>query len=1328
MTQILKLEPPESEALYAFPASSMQERIWRFVQDRPMSPAFNIAVRFLLEGDLDVARLEQALRLLSERHESLRTSFDSQGELCQVVHAAVPIELPVSDLRHLSPEDREKAVDRLSREHAVQFFDLKQLPLWRSALLRTEDAKYILLLNAHHAIFDGWSVGIFSDEVCQFYCALGANVEPVLRELPIQYGDYTVWEKDPQNESTRSKHAGYWRKQLADMKPTRLAGDEVSATYAEDAADIVSQLLPRPLTDALHELAVCCDTTYFVVVLAAFQTLLWHWQRESDITIGTTVAGRSQVEAEPVIGTFINPLPLRSTISPEMTVSQLLDHIRNTVEGAIAHQEYRYESMLQDRQQSGRLFDIQFICQRCFVRPHQVGNLKLTALPSKSQGALFDMIVFLVERESGWRLSCEFAQKRFLQSTAENLLDSYRKLLEALVANPDRTVADLVRDVPQRTPSLLTAQVAAAVFSGATVDPEEVFVLPALPAQKRFWMLDKIQAGNPSSNIPIQLRLRGRFDPASFSHAIDRMVDRHESLRTTFGEIDGEVCQVVHSMLHCAVSYTDCTTSPPITLDQLLTAEAETHFDLRRGPLFRVAIAQIAEDEYVLALNLHHIIGDGWSAGVLVRELFSLYEAEVNQQPDPLPAPAIQLADFAVWQKEWLQSPPALRLREFWTALLKGRLPALQIPSDRPAKAGRQVKGGIETVRIDGSLLEQVRILVKKLEGTPFQFYLAVFSVLLSRYSKASDILIGCPLAGRNVETEGLIGPISNPLYLRIDLSGNPTFIEVIERIKELTLDAFECNYPFEELAPSLDATATHGRNPLSQFYFYHQVAFVDHQSYAGLDVLPVPAKNLPGHFEWQLATIEREGGKFGEFELHYDANLYDAATIRAFLCHFAELVHQAVADPARSIREIPIICGAGAEAIQTGERIDVLTAALLNPEAVTPEKSKTTRHVVLPGNDIEEKLVTMWQELFRTESISIDDNFFDLGGYSLLLARLVKSMEDAFGRPVTPASIFSAPTIREQARLLAQNAIPSEDFGGRIIPVQPEGSRAPIFVISQSLIFRTLASHLGSDQPFFALRMLDEDAAAIAKNLSMTSIGQYYVRLIKKVRPEGPYSIGGWCVAGTVAYEVAQQLRAGGDEVELVFIIDDWAPGHFKSMPRARYAMARLSYSMHRFVYHFQQITVKSSKDRLEYLRERVRILAITAARVTAAWTGRFGKQSATEELSLAEQIEYAAAKAYKPAKYSGTVLLFKSSEQPSGKFLDPELGWRAILAHMPDIEVLPGDHRQIFMDPGASIMASAIAGVLGIKVVVVSKKRGPRMPRPGRTAIAADSCALPS
>ena len=445
--------------------------------------------------------------------------------------------------------------------------------------------------------------------------------------------------------------------------------------------------------------------------------------------------------------------------------------------------------------------------------------------------------------------------------------------------------------------------------------------VPLSFAQQRLWFLEQLVPGNPFYNVPTAVRLSGPLNITALEQTFNEIVRRHEALRTSFQMVEGQLVQVLAPHLNVPLPVVDLeqlpTTAREQAVRQLTAQAAQRPFALAIGPLLRVQLLRLGVDEHVLLLTMHHIVSDGWSIGVLLRELGVLYTAFATGQPSPLAELPLQYADFAQWQRQWLQGEVSTQLA-YWRQQLDN-LPVLELPTDRARPPVQSYRGATQYLSLSLELTQALESVSQSAGVTLFITLLAAFQTLLYRYSGQTDIPIGSPIANRNrSEIEGLIGFFVNSLVLRTDLSGNPTFQELLERVREVALGAYaHQDLPFEKLVEELQPERDLNRNPLFQVVFALQNAPLEALTLPGLTLSPLDIDPGTTRFDLEFHLSAHSGslGSLGsepsnqlEVLAVYNTDLFDSATITRMLAHFETLLEGIVANSGQRLADLPLL------------------------------------------------------------------------------------------------------------------------------------------------------------------------------------------------------------------------------------------------------------------------------------------------------------------------------------------------------------------------------------------------------------------------------------
>ncbi|HEV2679455.1 MAG TPA: condensation domain-containing protein, partial [Rhodanobacter sp.] len=475
---------------------------------------------------------------------------------------------------------------------------------------------------------------------------------------------------------------------------------------------------------------------------------------------------------------------------------------------------------------------------------------------------------------------------------------SLRAIFEAPI------LADMAAIVAQATAEL-------AATSQPPVEPlGEAF--PLSFAQQRLWFLDQLEGQSSTYNIPLAIRLKGQLNRQALQGALNDVVHRHDALRAYFGSADGTPVQRIMPRLDLVLALNDLRHSAPqeraARAHRLTLDETRIPFDLQTGPLIRGSLLQLEEQEYLLLLTMHHIASDGWSMGILVREVSALYASHALGTPSSLPELPMRYVDFSRWQRQWLSGDVLERQLNYWRKQLAGSPTLLTLPTDRPRPSVQSQRGASLPYVISTELSIKLQALSRKTQSTLFMTLCTAFNVLLARYSGQSDICIGTPIANRNrAEIEGMIGFFVNTLVLRTDVDLSLGFTALLKQVRTHTLDAYtHQDVQFEQLVEALQPERDTSYSPLFQVMLVLQNAPMTKLTLPGLQLELVPNESTTAKFDLTLALTEGKDGLYGDFE--YSTDLFEASTIERMAGHFTNLLQAIVTDPGCAVGELAML------------------------------------------------------------------------------------------------------------------------------------------------------------------------------------------------------------------------------------------------------------------------------------------------------------------------------------------------------------------------------------------------------------------------------------
>jgi len=551
---------------------------------------------------------------------------------------------------------------------------------------------------------------------------------------------------------------------------------------------------------------------------------------------------------------------------------------------------------------------------------------------------------------------------------------------------------------------------------------------PCSFAQERLWLVDRLE-GSAAYHIFRAFSVRGALEARALERTLGELVRRHETLRTTFREVDGAPVQVVAPFRGFTLPVEALSGGAPGEREAAVLRrardEAERPFDLAAGPLFRARLLRLGEAEHVLLLCIHHAVADGWSLGILYRELSALYAGCRDGGAPPLPALPVRYADYAAWQRERLRGPVLERHLAFWRAALAGAPALLDLPADHPRPAAESHRGAGAAAELPGAAMERLWSVGRSEGATLYMVLLAAWQVLLAGYAGCDDVVVGTPVAGRwREEDEGVVGLFVNTLALRADLSGDPPFREVLRRVRETVLAAYDHQeLPFEQLVAELRPERSLGHSPIVQAMF-------------SFDPEPPPALRLGEAVAAPLAVdrsvapldlsllVAKEGGGWVA-RAQYATDLFERGTIEGMLAAFRRLLERAADDP--------------------GARLSVLLPrdeiARRRPDRVAhPASGPVPDEPIAPRTPLEAALAEIWREVLGRGSVGVNESFFELGGHSLLATRVLSRVRERFGVEVPLRALFAERTVAALAERVegVRRADPAD---AAVVPVARTGA-----------------------------------------------------------------------------------------------------------------------------------------------------------------------------------------------------------------------------------------------------------------------------------------------
>lgn len=801
-------------------------------------------------------------------------------------------------------------------------------------------------------------------------------------------------------------------------------------------------------------------------------------------------------------------------------------------------------------------------------------------------------------------------------------------------------------------------------------------VYSASLAQQRLWFLHQLQATSSAYNVHFGMWLEGALDLEALHSAMREMVQRHDSLRTAFRLDKEKLQQVVESTCSVEIPVTDVSSAADPTAEayQLARHEVKVPFDLSNAPLFRVRLYRASPIEHCFLCTMHHIITDAWSVRLFAKELEHLYSAFSRGRAASLPPLPIRYGDFAEWQIEWFQTDKVQQQLSYWKDKLEGAPPLLDLPTDAPRPAEQTFAGAIQLTSVANEIIEGIDKLAARCQATPFMVQLAAFKVLLYRYAKQHDVVVGIPIAGRNhVETEGLIGFFVNTLVLRDNLSGNPRFTGLVAQVRETILGAFSnADVPFEKIVETLQPERNLSYNPVFQVMFGTLKSAVRSHKFADLTAYSYVVSAETSIFDLSMTLIQDVDQKWWS-QIEYNTDLFTQDRIRQMLGDYVSVLGAVVSDAEARILTLPLPSMPGPVDVSLGTTAEneAETKQSNNARSVPASAHSASARQSKPLDREQELLIEVWKEVLGLQQVGIRDSFFDVGGHSLIAVRLIARIQEITGRRVPVSAIFRAPTIEAFAPLLRENIIPGPD--PILVQLRDGSGVVPFFAVAgpglDTFGLSLLALHMGRDQSVYKVQASGPIvwSRPFTKD-ELQTLAREYIAAMRSVQPHGPYCIGGMCEGALIAQEIVLELESQHEEVGVFVIFDTWVLEN--SQIRALWAVD----------YYRQRLQIFRSLPRQEQLAATKnfvkRLLAANGNGSSNGWNR-----------------VYWPGKDFSEPRFQAPIFLFKRTKQPYYYVRDRQMGWGVRSAGGVEICELNCEHDEILRQPQIGMVSQLLA-----------------------------------
>ncbi len=1286
------------------PLSFAQQRLWFFDQLEPGNLFYNLPNAIRLTGKLHRDALQRAVDEIVRRHESLRTTFTKQdGEPYQVIAEPSAVDLRFHDISDLPEAEREAKVRELATAEARKPFDLNRGPLFRVTLVRLSDSEHVLLSTMHHVITDGWSMGgIFFRELALLYRGYATGEPPSLPEAPIQYADFASWQRHWLQGEVLENQLGYWRDKLSGVAPLELPTDRPRPAEPRFRGNFQTIVLNPEFGEKLQELCRKEGVTLFMTLLAGFKALLSRYSGQDDIAVGTPIAGRNRAEIEGLIGFFVNTLVMRTEWSGDPTFRELLSQVRDTCLGAYDHQDIPFEKLVEELHPQrdlsrSPLFQVMFVLQNAPRNSMSLGDLTISRQEAdKNVTSRYDLTLSVTESQRGLGVVVKYKTDLFDDESMQRFLKHFQRLLEDVVANPDRALSELV------------------LLSEAELDKVVV------------------EWNQTAADYPRDRCVHRVFE-AQAKIRLDATALSYQGRSVSYRELDEWSTQLAHHLRSIGVG-----------------KERVVGICMDRSPEMVVGIlgvlkaggAYLPVDSGQPAERLGYILDD---AGVSV----VLTNGAVDAKP--------QAADVVDLDRDarLIAKQPKTALSNtvgpqnlayvIYTSGSTGKPKGVLVEHRGLMNVVTAQNRAFEIVP-ESRVLQWVPIHFDASQGEIFRALAAGATLCLA---PAEDLMPGESLlntmraqriTAATIHASGAasISPADLPDLRTLTVGGEACPMDLAKRWAD-GRKFFNGYGPSETTICATLATAWDPERPppIGRPIANTQVYVLDShmrplpvgvpgELFIGGDgvargYLRLPhltaASFVPDPFSGRTgARLYRTGDRvrwLPDGQLEFLGRIDEQVKIRGFRIECGEIEntlrgHPAIQDCAVVAREDTpgdkrlvgyLVVKPGTETspdVRTflKERLPeyMVPPVFVFIEAVPrkghgkvdraklPAPVMADRSIVSPRDAVEMQLVQIWEDVLNQRPIGVRDDFFELGGHSLLAVKLMDRVKTTFDRKLSMAVLFRHPTIEDLAAKLRQQ----HEFDSPLVEIRPTGNRPPLFLMHPAegnvLCYADLVRHLDVDIPVYGLQARGLTGEQ-EPHKSIEAMVSDYIGLIRTVLPKGPYRLGGWSTGGLVAYEMARELVAQGEPVEIVVMLDTHLPQTDREPPKIDPGKRMADFAKERGFELPSDFSAMPATKQIDVFLAHAK-----AANAMPEGLGEEQVHRLQRRSSAVFQANMEAVQRYVVQPYSGRVVLVRATEAPKSGAGEPESdgGWSKFGASLEVVQV-PGSHESMIKEPHA-------------------------------------------
>ncbi|MFD2169276.1 amino acid adenylation domain-containing protein [Tumebacillus lipolyticus] len=1282
------------------PLSFAQSRLWVLDKLMPESTAYSLSSAVRLKGRLNLPQLQQALLAVVERHESLRTNFrEVNGEAEQVIRQEVQSALPILDLSRLPQELQESEAQRLMSQEARKPFDLQRDSLLRTVLLRLHDEEHICLITLHHIITDGWSNELFVTELCALYA--GQDLPP----LEIQYHDFAHWQREWMKGEAMQKQVDYWKQQLGGELPIlELPGDHPRPAVRTGLGrrwhfDLPSELVGRLEGMSWREQGI----TLNMVLLSAFQVLLYRYTGQTDLLVGTPIAGRNRSEVENLIGFFVNTLVIRANLGENLTFDQLLKQVKSTSLDAFTYQDVPFEKLVEELQPKRSmshtpLFQVMFSMQNKPRSQASFGGLTAESIVLDTGGSKCDLSLYIAERASEVQAHFEYSSDLFEASTIERMADHYIALLTELVQAPhlpvgevpflsEREQGQLLNDFHELTGGVPEDVCMHHLFERTAEQHPERIALIAGAARLTYRELDM-----RANAVASRLQAEGIGPESLVGIYLERGIEMVVSILGVL-KAGGAYVPLDPAYPKDRVLYT----MEDAKLSVLLTTE-RLHRQLpeHRGRALYLPLAEAGTADRPISIanarQLAYVIytsgSTGRPKGVAIEHrsaVTMIRWALAEYSPAELAGVLFSTSicfDLSIYEL-FVTLAAGGRV-----ILAENALHLPQLPAREEVTLINTVPSAIAELLRTGGVPRSVRTVNLAGEALPLHLVEKLYQLphvekVYNLYGPSEDTTYSTyALIDRDADTPPVIGrPLPNTTGYVLDQHRQLVPIGVPGQLF-LSGDGLARGYLGQEALTAEKFIA----NPFSDDPTARMYATGDSVRW-----LADGSLEYLGRIDRQIKVrgFRIEQGEIEEAILKHPSVVAAYVQVREIAAGDKRLVayvaigsHQLKASDLRLLLKERLPEYMIPSAFVLLERLPLTPNGKVDSFALPePEGSGVREQAYLaPRNPAEQTLVRIWQELLTVQEVGVQDNFFELGGHSLLAVRMLAQVEAAFAKALPMSALFHSPTIEGLAEELLSEG---RSTVSSLVCLQPKGERSPLFLVhpigGSVFCYAALAKELGEDRPLYALQSSGLEPGEELLT-SVESMATHYLTAIASVQQSGPYQLGGWSFGGVVAVEMAKRLQAQGEEVAPLLLLDSYPALQQQELKEEDLLAA-----------FFADIAGQQGADLAQLVgaEEALSLSDLPQAFLAAQRRGLVPAELNAAQFERLFRVFCAnrqAYAAYRATAYAGDLMLLHAEDAENVE------GWRALASKTLWTQAVPGDHFSLLQAPNVGRVAQAI------------------------------------